>query len=368
MREHVLALLDKYLPGSIRPGAGGNVLLKCPFHKGGEERRPSFSINIDVGLFNCFTCHVAGDVRYLLKLLGLPRSQIDAEIKVIEPELEANYRRKEFEKKHFFSNTDPFQARVVLPEALLGVYDWCPTKLLEDGFTMELLRDFEVGFDRLGNRITYPIRDMYGHLAGISGGRTLPNQEPKYKVYRGGFRDSVTHQWVTGDFGDWFDEQFPNFRCDSHNFLWNFHRVFPRVMQAPSGADDRVFIVEGFKACLWMVQNGFLNTVALMGSSISEAQQRMLHRVGGKVMLLLDNDNPGRSATRKVGKALWEPLHGRVSVVPYPTEDVKMSLQGVEDTQPDDYEAQGLHEMVESSLPFNVYLTQGRYHGHQHVP
>jgi DNA primase len=366
MREHVLSLLERYLPGSIRAGAGGNVMLRCPFHKGGEEKRPSFGVNTDLGLFHCFTCHVAGDVRYLLKLLGLSRSQIDAEVAVIKPALEANYRKKEFEKEFFFSNTDPFRAKWVLPEVLLGVYDWCPAKLLEDGFAMDLLRDFEVGFDRVHNRITFPIRDMYGDLAGISGGRTLPNQEPKYKVYQGGYRDEKQHKWVTGDFGEWFDEQFPGFKCENHNFIWNYHRVLPRAMGTLSGDADRVFVVEGFKACLWMVQCGYLNTVALMGSSISETQQRMLHRLGGKVMLLFDNDDAGRSATRRVGKLLWEPLHGKVEVVPYPQGDVHDSLVGQENTQPDDYEAEGIHEMVKNSLPLNIYL-RGK-HGHQHVP
>jgi DNA primase len=366
MREHVLALLDRYLPGSIRQGAGGNVMVKCPFHKGGEEKRPSFGINADLGLFHCFTCHVAGDVRYLLKLLGLSRSQIDAEIAVIKPELEANYRKRDFEKQHFFTNTDPFRTKWVLPEVMLGIYDWCPAKLLEDGFQMELLRDFEIGFDRLNNRITFPIRDMYGDLAGISGGRTLPSQEPKYKVYQGGYYDEKMHRRVPGDFGPWFDEEFPGFKCENHNFIWNYHRVLPRVMDTASGQDDRVFVVEGFKACLWMIQNGYMNTVAIMGSSISETQQRMLHRLGGKVMLLFDNDDAGRSATKRVGKLLWEPLHGRVEVVPYPVEDVQLSLEGQENTQPDDYEAQGIHQMVTSSLPFHIYLSRSN-NGHKRV-
>ena len=121
MRDYVLALLDKYLPGSLRPGAGGNAIMKCPFHKGGEERKPSFSVNVELGLFHCFTCHLAGDVRYLLRLLGLPRSLIDQEIAAIRPMLEENRRRQEFEKEYVFASNDPFLTKTELPEALLGL-------------------------------------------------------------------------------------------------------------------------------------------------------------------------------------------------------------------------------------------------------
>lgn len=357
MREHVLSLLERYLPGSVRPGAGGNVQTKCPFHKGGQETKPSFSVNADLGVFNCFTCHVAGPIGYMLRLLGLPRELIDKELKVIQPELDANREKVEFEKKHFFVNRDPFKTNTVLPEALIGVYEWCPTQLLDAGFSIDLLRDYEIGFDRAQQRVTYPLRDMYGNLAGIAGGRTMSTQEPKYLVYQGGYNHRETGRWVHGDFGPWFDEQFPGFKCENHDMLWNFDRVYPRVMSAVSDEDSTVIVVEGYKACLWMIQCGYPNTIALMGSYISETQQRMIHRLGGRVLLLLDNDEPGRRATKRVGKLLWRPLRGRLSVVPYPPEDVQASIAQTSggDSQPDDYEAHGIHQMVASSLPFHVY-------------
>lgn len=360
MREQILALLQQHLPGPLRQGAGGNILTKCPFHKGGQEKRPSFSVNPELGVFQCFTCHVAGDVRYLLKLLGLPRSQIDMELLSIQPQLDENRRRIEFEKQHIFTNNDPFKAKQVLPEALLGVFEWCPTLLVEQGFDPHLLQDMEVGYDRMNHRITYPLRDMYGNLAGISGGRTMLSQDPKYKVYQGGYRDEKTHRKVIGDFGEWFDEQFPGYRCENHDLLWNFNRVYPRVSESVSDQDDTVFLVEGFKACLWMIQSGYMNSVALMGSYISETQQRMVHRLGGDVMLLFDNDEAGRRATERIGRLLWRPLHGRLKVVPYPQEDVQASINGEADSQPDDYETQGIHQMVANSLDFNVYLGQQR--------
>jgi DNA primase len=345
MREEVLALVKRHMPGPFRQAGGSNVLTKCPFHKGGEERKPSFSVNLEKAVFQCFTCHEAGDLKTLLRKLGIPRGLVDTETSFIQPLLEKQREAFKFERANTFKNTDPFRADYVLPETILGIYDMCPTKLLSDGFDMRLLQDWEIGFDRFNQRITYPLRDMYGNLAGISGGSTLPDQWPKYKVYQGG-RRLDTGQWVQGDFGKWFDQTYPAYICENHDFLWNFHRVRPRL-EGMSEADATLYLVEGFKACMWMVQSGFPNTVALMGSYISDRQQKMIHRLGCNVVLCLDNDKAGRDATLRVGKLLWKPMYARVKVMQYPAGD--------DQTQPDDYESAALHEMVSWSKPFHEH-------------
>lgn len=348
MREVVLSLVQRYLPNSLRPtGATGNFLTKCPFHKGGQETTPSFSVNVDKGVFQCFTCKESGDIRRLLRLLGLSREKIDSEVKIIQPQLEANREMLKFESENFFSNRDPFKADAVLPEAQLGVYEWLPTQLAEAGFDPRLLQDMEVGYDRRNNRITYPIRDFYGSLAGFAGGATM-GQYPKYKVYQGGYRD-VRGIWVPGDFGPEFDQEHPGYKCENHDFLWNYNRVYPRVAFAMSEAESTIFVVEGYKACLWMIQCGYVNTVALMGSSISQRQQRMLHRLGGPVVLCLDNDNAGRKGTNRIGELLYRPLYGRVLVMPYPEQDLS------EDTQPDDYTQEGIFDMVSHAVDFHSW-------------
>lgn len=343
MRDHIIALVGRYMPGPFKP-SGSNIVCKCPFHKGGQERSPSFGINVQKGVFNCFTCHEAGDLRRLLKLLGAPRATIDAELSVIAPELEHQKELHKAQLQHFFTSNDPFKAEYVLPEVILGVFEWMPTSLAEKGFSPQLMQDMEVGFDKENNRITYPLRDMYGNLAGFSGGATLQGQWPKYKVYQGGTKRNG--KWETGDFGEWFDQQHPGYRCENHDFLWNWDRVYPRALM--SDVDDTVYIVEGFKACLWMIQAGFKNTVASMGSYLSERQQRMIHRLGGTIVLCFDNDDAGRRATQQVGRLLWRPMYGRIKTLQYPANHFK--------TQPDDYPVEQLHQMVMSAAQFTTTM------------
>jgi len=352
MRDHVLAMLGRYMPGPIRPSGADQIITRCPFHKDGQERKPSFSVNVGMGVFHCFTCHEKGSIRALLQKLSVPASTIDAEVKVIQPYIDRQKELFKVEKQNTFSNRDPFKADFVLPESLLGVYEVCPTKLVVDGFNEDLLRRMDIGYDRTHNRIMYPLRDMYGNLAGFSGGVTeqSQHQHPKYRVYQGR-RKGLDGKAIPSDFGTWFDEEddLRDYKCENHDFLWNFDRVFKRRMSDPTAT---VFVVEGFKACLWMLQSGYENTVALMGSYISDRQQQMLHLLGWSVVLFLDNDQAGIRATEMVGGLLWKPMYGRVSVVPYPNEDF--------DTQPDDYETPAVHELVNKKQTFLQYRNSMR--------
>jgi DNA primase len=359
MREHVLALLGKYLPGrSLRPSGGSNYLTTCPFHKGGQEKKPSFSVNVDKGVFHCFTCHESGSLKYMLHLLSVPRDRIDSELQVIGPMLEKQKELYEMSQTHVFgSKGDPFEAPFVLPETLLGVFDHAPQPLIDDGFSPELLKKLDVGIDKVNQRITWPLRDMYGNLYGFSGGSLVKGVFPKYKVYQGRRLSADGKTPIPSDFGDWFDERFPGYVCENHKVLWNFDKVWPMLS---SMSDPWCIIVEGFKAASWVMQSGFPNTVALMGSYISQLQQLMIHRLGGTVYLWLDNDKPGRDATLNVGDLLWKPMYGRIKVVQYPMEDLMGSVHRGEHSQPDDYERDVVQELISRAIPFTQHFNEMR--------
>jgi len=352
MQDQILAMLSRYMPGSLNPSGENQIITKCPFHKDGQERKPSFSINTGKGVFQCFTCHEKGTLRKLLQKLSIPEATIEAETRLIQPFLNRQRELFKVEKQHTFANRDPFKADSILPESLLGVYEVCPMNLVTNGFEQELLREMDIGYDRTNNRIMYPLRDMYGNLAGFSGGVTeqSQHQHPKYRVYQGR-RKGLDGKFLPSDFGAWFDseERFKGYRCENHDFLWNFDRVLKRQRSDPTAT---VFVVEGFKACLWLLQAGYKNTVALMGSYISDRQQQMLHLLGWTVVLFLDNDPAGIRATEMVGGLLWKPLYGRVSVVPYPVGDF--------DTQPDTYEKEAIHQLISNRKTFIDYRNEQR--------
>lgn len=314
MSQNILALVERLL-GKGHFSGQENMSVRCPFHKGGEETRPSFSINVTNGVWQCFTCHATGPLPKLLRLLGLPRDVIDLELRDLKHELELNKRRLLWKKKAHWVSADPFLAPTILPEAILKPFEFCPTKLVQEGFDPAWLRYLEVGYDRQNLRITYPIRDIYGNFAGLSGGASIAGQYPKYKVYQGTHVDPQTGQNVPSDYGLWFDEQYPHYSFHNHHYLWNFDSVYPRMFFGTE--EQTLIIVEGFKACLWLLQNGWSNTVALMGSAMSDQQCNLLHRIKARIVLFLDNDVAGRRGTDHIIRRLHRFTTG-VLIAHYP--------------------------------------------------
>lgn len=335
MRQQILSLVERYL-GRGHFSGEENVSVRCPFHKDGKETRPSFSVNVTNGVWQCFTCHVSGSLPKLLRALGLPRNKIDAELKDVKEELELNRKRVAWKKQARWQAKDPFMADYVLPESLLKPYEWCPTKLVEAGFNMQWLQWLDIGFDRQNQRVMYPIRDIYGNLAGMSGGTVIAGTYPKYKVYQGPHIDPISQKQVGSDYGPWFDEQHPDYFIHNHKYLWNYDQVYPRLFFGKE--PEPLIIVEGFKACIWLLQHGWSNTVALMGSSMSDHQRNLIHRLNAPVILFLDNDSAGRDATDDIGKELRKIQPG-VTIALYPAEA----------GQPDDLTPEGISAAITSA-------------------
>ena len=138
------------------------------------------------------------------------------------------------------------------------------------------------------------------------------------------------------DFGEFFDEQFPNYEVKTHHFLWNAHGVYAALLNMPQGLTQPfVIVVEGFKACLWLLQHGYQNTVALMGSSMTATQADLLRRMSSRVLLLLDNDKAGIEGTEKIGRWLSRSV------------DIYVGDLGDAD-QPDDLDARSLERVIAS--------------------
>lgn len=295
--------------GLIGPPAGratnGNWPFRCPFHKGGHEQSPSFFLQEDTGLAFCHRCHEGWSAISLLRRLGARQSLIDTVSEQI-----GRYRKP----KPHVARSDLLPA---LPESLLGVFDYCPLSLLDAGFDKEVLQRFEVGVDQDNDRITYPLRDHLGRLVGVSG-----KTEVKYKVYL-----KELEQLIVGYKAP---ETFPKGRL-----VWNLHTVYPTYFHGDETAP--LVVVEGFKACMWVFQNGYKNVVALLGSWLSEAQCALLQRLGPEhYVLFLDNDEAGWSGMDRAAKMLSD-----ARCVDWTTDEVGL--------QPDDLTRDRIVELIEGA-------------------
>lgn len=279
-----------------REGADYEIIACCPLH---EDSSPSFAINEKTGLWVCYGGCGGGSLSYLLYRLEYGRKRIDHILAPVRDELRLPT------KKKIKDVADPFRALYPLPEALLGVYDVdAPHPMLADAFDADLLQRYDVGYDRRNHRITFPIRDLYGSLAGFSG-RATPRtplihgeEPPKYKIY-----DKELIQ------------DYPDYKFDRARHLYNADHVYPRLYY--SREEEWLILVEGFKAALWLIQCGFPNVVAFMGASLTTSGAALIQRMSDRVILFLDNDRTGRKKTSQVGQKLSRPVR-RLKVVEYP--------------------------------------------------
>lgn len=336
----ILDIIRPYLKGKVKRSGRDNIITLCPFH---DDHSPSLWLNISNGLWLCFSCGLRGSLKKFLRLVGLPYGSIDEIMEPVQSQL-AVFRQKEEHRRRSKFYGDPFKGDTILPEALLGVYEYKPKMLVDDGFETSLLRSLDIGYDRSNDRVTFPLRDLYGNLVGISGRATRDGDTPRYKVYRGGYRGE-NGEHVTGDFGENFDDEYGGFEVDSHRFLWNAHNVYPSVLV--EHGKNLIVVTEGFKACMWLVQHGFPSTVALTGASMSEDQRNLLIRMSGDpIVLFLDDDEPGRKATRREGRRLSQSVN-ELWVATYP--------EGCEGMSPDDLSLKQIRRAIYGSEEWRTW-------------
>lgn len=172
--------------------------------------------------------------------------------------------------------------------------------LNERGLTAEAAKTFGVGFfagkGSMHDRIVIPIHNSEGELVAYAG-RAIDGSEPRYK-FPAGFHKSLE--------------------------LFNLHRVRGEVS---------IVLVEGFFDCMKVTQAGY-PCVALMGSTMSKAQEELIAEYFGHVIVMLDGDEAGKEAAVGIADRLKRVVY-QVQLVDVP--------QGV---QPDQLSTGEIHRLV----------------------
>lgn len=308
--DEIQKIAYQYL-NNIRRSGATNIKAECPFHTSDDPNGSvTFSMSLENGLFHCFSCGVSGNLRTFLRKMGSNG--------FLSPELSEQIRLSY--RKPTRIAAAPIVADTI-PEYILGAFDMCPTRLLKEGFRKSTLSKFEVGFDQVNYRITYPIRNHKGQLIGISG-RNLDESPRKYKFY-----EQELLAWGIS----------PT-KVQKGSTLWNLHRVLEKA------SDDPLVLVEGYKACMWVDQAGYESTSAIMGNEITDGQRDLLVRNFREVVIFLDGNEAGIKGTIKTGRKLTESIRVRVAT---PINEEK---------QPDNYPPTEVLERIRSAEPFHLWI------------
>lgn len=291
--------------------AGRTYKACCPFH---SEKTPSFVVNPDKQTWRCFgACNEGGDIfsfaqKYhhwnfgealeeLGRLAGVevrPQSPLDRQKEERKDRLRglmsaaseyyhaqlhlpasADVLRYAKEKRGFTAETIIRYQIGYAPQGWQHLHDefiklgYSEEELLEVG----LLSKNEAGrvYDRFRNRLMIPIRDEKGRVIAFGARALHPDDQPKYLN---------SPQTIL------FDKSHTLFGLD--------------VAKTTISKYEVAVIVEGYMDVIQAHQAGFLNVVAQMGTALTEHQVKLIApRYAKKIILALDSDMAGQSATRK---------------------------------------------------------------------
>ena len=294
--------------------AGREFRACCPFH---NEKTPSFYVNDEKGFYHCFGCGAHGDaIRWMTDQRGLPfmdavkelAAEVGLDVPAPDPRAAEMTERRdslhdvmaaaqewfvaslagpEGEKARAYLATRGFDAHTVArfgfgyaPEgrqALKQALKQFPEdKLIEAGLRIAV-GDKEP-YDRFRGRLMLPIHDIRGRVIAF-GGRILDKAKTDAPKYLN-------------------SPDTPLF--DKGRTLYNHHRAGPASRQT-----NRVIVVEGYMDVIALAAAGFGESVAPLGTALTERQIEMLWRLTEAPLLCFDGDAAGqRAAMRAATRAL----------------------------------------------------------------
>ncbi len=305
-KADIVEIIKDYIPLNQK---GKNFFGVCPFH---QDHSPSMSVSREKQMFKCFSCGAAGNVfKFVSDFENI--SFVEAIQKVANKvgvvlELKDDHKAvsKYDDKYKIMDLANNFYQNNLNTKAGEGAKDY----LKKRGLTEEMIKTFEIGlsfsnnqlrnflnskkianeelfdlglvnfnntdyFDVFVDRILFPIHDAVGHVVAFTGRVYDSQKTPKY------LNSKETVIFKKG------------------NVLFNYHRAKDSVR-----LEKKLILVEGNMDALRMYASGFKNTVALMGTSLTDEQITLIQKLHVPVILMLDNDNAGALATETNGKLL----------------------------------------------------------------
>jgi DNA primase len=299
----------------------------CPFH---SERTPSFYVFPESQTWHCFGCNEGGDVftfvekqqgldfrdalHYLAEKAGVavedygsanPEQEhednaLKEKLRKLNEEAALWFHQMLLRSKSATEARAYIQSRGISSESVISFslgyapesWDGLSKYLLGQGYTEHeleqagLVRTREMGkvqaatsmsavgrdqgswvYDYFRNRIIFPIRDIRGRVIGF-GGRALGDNHPKYL-------------------------NSPQTRLfEKNNVLYALDMARDAIKFA-----KQVIIVEGYVDAVIAHQYGTKQTVACIGSAITEKHIQQIKKLTKQVTLALDPDEAGMAAT-----------------------------------------------------------------------
>lgn len=286
----VLRLFERWrLEGvSVRKGRNGDEAWACcPFH---GETRPSFSVNMRTGKWNCLSCHERGskienlvgklegldgkgEIEHFLRYVAI--KQVDEIRDDLRSIMQQRKERLAARGRKDTTCTSEWKHYRGVEHSYLG----------RRGFSDRIVRQHRIGYDARARAITIPVFE-HGICRFLYRRAVSDQARPKYL-----YPEEITKS----------------------DYLWGLD--LPRSTYR----DQTLYVTEGALDALWLRQQGITCTAAVLGSFMSDAQARKIADLDPKeVVLFFDNDEAGYDATEHAGKLLMSYGIRAVFYIRYP--------------------------------------------------
>ena len=368
-RVNIVDVVSSYLPLTKK---GANYWGLCPFH---HEKTPSFSVNESKQIFHCFGCGKGGGpIRFVMEMDSLPfpeavrklAQQEGMEVPDDSPGdgawrekrrriLELNREAARFYRSML---SDPrgaavasyirdkrrispkFSARFGLGAAPEG-WDSLITAMREKGYGKADLIDAGLAvagknggvYDKYRNRLMLPVIDVRGDVIGFTS-RVMDDSTPKYLN-------------------------------TPETAIFKKRSILYGINYAKNTKRPNFILVEGNIDVITLHQAGFDNTVATMGTALTEDHVRLLERYTKELVLCYDNDAAGEDATQR-SIALLKNSEVAVKVLRLPNRQTANGTMGKQDA--DDYiknfgpgAFEGLMNQSANSAEYRLGVVRGQF-------
>ncbi len=300
--------------------SGDDVMVCCPYHKDGQERRPSAGIRKSDGMFHCLAC---GETHSLPEVISYCFGSTDPLSRVgykwlVNRFVSVEVQERDAIKLDFGRNScvdfhsairdnnsndisDKRDSNIInadnvtyITEEELDKYRYTHPYMYERGLTDDIIDLFDIGYDVDTGSITFPIKDSTGNCLFIAR-RSVRNKrfdlpkgidKPLYGLY-----ETFTHT--------------------SGEKLGSFPIVYA----------SEIYVCEGLFDCLRLWCNGKV-AVAGFGCLFSDYQIKQLKELPTRHLILaLDNDASGIEGADRIRKSVKNKLITSV-IIPNNKKDI----------------------------------------------
>ena len=339
--------------------SGSNFKGLCPFH---NEKTPSFMVNEQKQIFNCFGCGEKGDVIHFVQRFNNMEFMEACEKLAEEYNIEIpkhGTRRKEDLSRYYEINS--VAARFFF-DNLTRCANPGYTYIRKRGISDETIKHFGLGYSPNSWNSLY----KYLQSKGVSDddmlklGLVTQGKKGVYDKFRGRLMFPIfnTRGKVIGFGGRALGDEMPKYlnSPESEVFLKKNNLYALNFTKKNVSDENQVIMVEGYMDAISLYQNGICNVAASLGTALTENQCQLITRYTKNVVLSYDSDSAGIKAALR-GIDVMRSSHANVRI-----------LQVTGGKDPDEfvkkYGKQEFLKLVNSAAPatdFTLEMTKKKY-------